>query len=412
MLPGNLTPQLHRQLVLLGACEEFFPAAELLAELTGARVSEPTSRRYTEAAGAVLVACQEAELAQLEAACPPAPTGPAKQFFAADGVLVPVVGGKHAEVRTLALGEIGAPRRNPKTGEWVAPTQQLSYYCYSGEAAEFTRRCLIETHQRGTETAGVVAAVVDGAEWIQHCIDHHRPDALRVLDFPHAAQRLPKIAEAVWGADSEAGREWAAEQTKQLKEQGPGELLAEIARLEGEHPAATALAEHAGYLRKREEQMQYPAFRALGVPIGSGPVESGNKSVVGARMKRAGMHWASAHVNPMVALRATIRSRRWGESWLRIARGLRDQQRQQQQRQQQRRREQRAAVDAPTTPDPPVSLPATRSPDPRPATAPPRENWEPGRERCRPKADHPWRRFRLPGSRPAPMRSLTHGAKL
>lgn len=412
MLPGALTPRLHGQLVRLGSIDKFLPAANLLADLTGAQVSEPTSRRYTETAGAVLVACQAATVARLEQECPPAPAGPAKQLFSADGAFVPVVGGKHEEVRTLALGEIGEPVQEKQTGEWVAPTGNLSYFCYFGQAEEFTRLALIETQRRGTEKAELVAAVVDGADWLQHCIDHHRPDALRILDFPHAAQRLPRIAEAVWGAASEVGSQWVSEQKKQLKEQGPAGLLAELERLEAEHPEAAAWSEHAGYLRKREAQMQYPEFRALGVPIGSGAVESANKLVVEARLKQAGMHWARKQINPMVALRAALCSDRWDETWEQIATGLGEQARQRQaerrQRHQEKARAKAAADTAASTASPPLEEQALPEPT---AAAPPASRPEGGRERSRPRADHPWRRFHL-GRSTSPPSTVMARAKL
>jgi hypothetical protein len=45
-----------------------------------------------------------------------------------------------------------------------------------------------------------------------------------------------------------------------------------------------------GYLEKLREQIAYARFRALGLPIGSGMVESANKNVVEQRLKGAGMH--------------------------------------------------------------------------------------------------------------------------
>ena len=71
--------------------------------------------------------------------------------------------------------------------------------------------------------------------------------------------------------------------------------------------------------------MQYPQFQAQGWPIGSGIVESGNKLVVEARLKGSGMHWADAHVNPMLAIRNMICSDRWKEDWPKIAALLRKQ---------------------------------------------------------------------------------------
>src|SRR5260370_30162202 len=71
LLPGSLTPRLHEQLVRLGSWMEFRPAAQLLEALTGARGTEATARRPTEAAGALLVAWTEQDAAPLERDGPP-----------------------------------------------------------------------------------------------------------------------------------------------------------------------------------------------------------------------------------------------------------------------------------------------------------------------------------------------------
>jgi hypothetical protein len=372
---------------------EFDPAATLLAALTGAQVTEPTARRHTEAAGAILVAWQAQEVARLERECPPAAAGPAKQFFSADGAFVPLLHGEWAEVKTLALGEIGAPVYQEKQGEWVAPTRALSYFSRLTDADTFGRLALIETQRRGTESAGAVAAVNDGAEWVQGFIDRHRPDAVRILDFPHAAQRLAPIAQAVWGAQSEAATQWVAEQTKRLKEHGPADLLTTIAALLEAHPEAEGLAEHVGYLQKREGQMQYPTYRAQGLPIGSGPVESANKRVVERRLKGPGMHWEREHVDPMLALRNAVCSDRWAEAWEQIARGLREQGG----RRQAARRAERAEAAEQAVRAAARDAAARGKAASAGATPAAAGKGEPGEraERRRPAADHPWRRFAI-----------------
>ncbi|MSP14427.1 MAG: hypothetical protein EXR62_15925, partial [Chloroflexi bacterium] len=49
----------------------------------------------------------------------------------------------------------------------------------------------------------------------------------------------------------------------------------------------------------------------------------GNKLVVQARLKGAGMHWARQHVNPMLALRNVVCNDRWEEAWREITLVLR-----------------------------------------------------------------------------------------
>src|SRR2546427_2809934 len=183
LLPGSLTPCLHEHLVRLGSWREFDPAATLLGALTGAQVTEATARRQTEAAGAILAAWQEQEVARLERECPPAPAGPAKQFFSADGAFVPLLHGEWAEVKTLALGEIGAPVL--KEGEWVAPTRALSYFSRLTDADTFGRLALVETQRRGTESAGAGAGGADGAGGGQGPLGPPPPDPARRPGFPH-----------------------------------------------------------------------------------------------------------------------------------------------------------------------------------------------------------------------------------
>jgi len=140
--------------------------------------------------------------------------------------------------------------------------------------------------------------------------------------------------------------------------------------------------------------MQYPVCLAQGWPIGSGAVESGNKIVVEARLKGAGMHWAHNNVNPMVALPNALCSDCWAEARAQIL----TPQHLQMLRVRQSRRERYLAERA-TTPAAAETLPCgavveptlmnpMSQPDPfvadesSPSTT--REPWRPG-------PDHPWR---------------------
>jgi hypothetical protein len=75
-------------------------------------------------------------------------------------------------------------------------THALSYFSRMTDAATFAELAEVETQRRRVVQAEQVCAVTDGAEWLQGFIDLHRADALRILDFPHAAQRFGMIAEA------------------------------------------------------------------------------------------------------------------------------------------------------------------------------------------------------------------------
>jgi hypothetical protein len=302
----------------------------------------------------------------------------------ADGAMVPLRGGEWGEVRTLAVGVVPvspasnqtasnqaesnqAPSNQASSGGTLRRTEAISYFSRLATAEAFTRQALVETHRRGIEQAGQVAAVMDGADWLQGLADHHCPRALRILDFAHAAQRIAAIAQTLWQEGTPQAVGWTTQWINYA------------------------------YLAKREAQLQYPDFVRQGWPIGSGMVESANKSVVEVRLKGAGMHWLRTHVDPMLSLRNLICNHRWQQEWPQVHAQLLAQAQAQRihpcrQRLLERRsrqldatlaaqRSQFAALhpewstDAPDTPD----APDAPLPLPKPKTT-------------KPAHDHPWRR--------------------
>lgn len=108
--------------------------------------------------------------------------------MSADGAYVPLVKGEWAEVRTLAIGQIKASHTARKQGESRA--SDLSYCSRMTSAERFIELAEVETRRRKLVQAPEVCAVMDGAGWLQGLVDVHRPDAVRILDFPHAAEHL------------------------------------------------------------------------------------------------------------------------------------------------------------------------------------------------------------------------------
>ena len=396
LVSGRLTPRLQASLTRMGSCGPFEEAVESLADTLRVHISEPTARRQTEKWGAEYVSVQEEEVKRIEQELPPAPIGPDEMLLSIDGAMVPLVGGEWAEVKTLVLGVIDEPVW--EGDEWKVHASELSYFSRLMEAEDFGRAALGETHHRGLETASQVVAVTDGAVWEQGFIDYHREDAARVLDFAHAAGYVAQMGNAVWGEGAATTRAWLSQQLHTLKHEGPTAALSELRTLTQDHPELPELAESLAYLEKREAQMQYPLCLAQGWPLGSGAVESGNKVVVEARLKGAGMHWARGHVNPMLALRNALCSDRWAEARSQILTHQHLQMLRMRQLHRERHLAEQAAapaiietlpctqlveltVQAPVSqPDP---LPDARASDASDSTTP-REPWRPG-------PDHPWR---------------------
>jgi hypothetical protein len=421
LLPGQLSPRRQESAVRLGTWMPFAQAAEALRLFTGVQVSEPTVRRVTEAAGAAYVVVQTAAVESLEQTLPPAPAGPRLQLLSGDGAMVPLRHKEWAEVNTLAIGTVDEPV--VEHGEWGVHSRELSYFSRLTEAESFGRLALVETHRRGTETAQTGCAVSDGAEWIQGFVDLHRPDAVRILDFPHALGYVAQAGQAVYGEGTTAFTQWFATQRQELKQGDPGQVvralghLAATAKRRGAEQAVATVQESLGYLEKRRPMLEYARFQAQGYPIGSGSVESANKLVMESRLKGAGMHGARPPVNPLVALRTIACSDRWAEAWPALAQEVRRQAWPHREQRQDRRR-------TPKHPDPASPSPANQPEAPLPVPPvievvvrpPTRRSSQPPAPKARkgpyrPPRDHPWRRFRIGRARSQPLRAAV-SAKL
>lgn len=405
MLPGAFTPSIVESIVRLGTWMPFVPVTEGLDYFCKVDLSEATARRKTEQAGHAYVAVQTARVAAIEREESVPPVGPAVQQLSADGAMVPLLHKAWGEVKTVAIGVVGPPVLNKRTGEPQVHASAISYFSRMADHETFSRLATVETHRRGTATAGTVCAVNDGAEWEQQFVEDQRPDAVRILDWGHGTEHLAEVGRVLFGSGTPAEDTWRHAQFTELKTGDPDRVLIELRQLRDDLAAGTragvgaeaikVVTDNLAYLAKRREQIQYAAFAQAGFPIGSGMVESGNKLVVEARLKGAGMHWAPEHVDPMVALRTVACADRWEEAWPQIV----EQWRADSRARSAVRRAKRLAAAQPTPtppaptppavarvcrPDAPLAVPTSTTPPDTITQSPPAAR--------RPAANHPWRR--------------------
>src|SRR5713101_8413216 len=350
---GHLLPHAQDTLVSMSSELSFGRAIKHLERTLGVMVHASTARRQALSVGQRMLEVQNTQ-AQPLSACPEEKASE-RMVMSSDGCMVPLVGGVWAEVKVVA---IGAVERRMRKGEEQIVTTQITYFARMANAATFADQASAELRRRGIERAKHVCAIQDGAEWIQGFVQGHRHDALRILDFAHAASYVYEIAARVREGGGHLPATWEDGVLHRLKHEGPTRVLCHLSRLARRYPQ---IQEQVTYLHKRRDLMDYPTYRASGWPIGSGSVESSHKLVVQARLKGPGMHWRPEHINPMLALRLALLNERWSESWQEQHRLRRHQHHlKRQARQQPRFREQQAKRQE--THPPPVPVPSTPKP--------------------------------------------------
>jgi len=314
LLPSKLAPRQYEHVVHLACFMPFDKAAQMMQEIVSVQTNEETVRRLTEQAGGWMEAAQTAEIEQTSEP----EELPERCVISPDGAMISLVNKQWVETRTVAIGE--PQEKLNAQGEHEIHVGNLSYFSRLADASTFTKLAEVEIRRRKVREAKEVCAVMDGADWCQLFADKHRPDAVRVLDFPHAAEHINALLEAVERANMPILPQMLERCLHILKHRAPRALLRIAEHLGNDLSQQKGVSVQLDYLRKREAQMQYPAFRQKGWPIGSGMVESGQKNVVEARLKGTGMHWQRNNVNPMLTLRNAVCNDRWREMWQKAVR--------------------------------------------------------------------------------------------
>jgi hypothetical protein len=200
----------------------------------------------------------------------------------------------------------------PKIGESGRIVDQMvdARYVAAQETSElFGRRIYLRALLSGLERAGQVVVLGDGAEWIWNTAGMHFSGCTEILDYYHACEHIWKLSGVIYGEGSDNGKRWAETHCHRLKQSGPGSLLRALKRRKGKTAAEKeALRVEQGYFQEHKKRMNYPKYLSMGLMIGSGPVESACKIVVGQRLKQAGMRWTRQGADAILALRTAVLS--------------------------------------------------------------------------------------------------------
>jgi hypothetical protein len=173
-------------------------------------------------------------------------------------------------------------------------------------------------HRLGAAGARSVTFCSDGASWIWDRVSRivelaklGNVPVHQVLDCCHAVHHI-SLALAGMGLDA-AERMPLYRQHRTLLRNGQWRrVVEELSDLAGD-PAEGVVATEIAYLRKHGEagRLSYAHFRKLGIPLGSGAIESGIRRVINLRLKSNAMFWREPNAEAMLQVRAQVIGNRW-----------------------------------------------------------------------------------------------------
>jgi hypothetical protein len=312
---GSRSAALDELLALLGATQDsFVEAAQVLERLTLIHVSANSVRDATEQLGALLLEHQAQPLTQPEPSAPPRPSATprvTRLYITMDGVLA------HLHERGWSEIKVGCcyhtrsrvDRKRPERLEIRA--HSASYLTRLEEAQSFGWRLWQEAVRRGVLSTDEVVVLGDGAHWIWNIAERHFPQAIQIVDWYHASEYVWQAASAIWGEATPERTSWAHGQLDALWE---GKVAQVLLELEQWRTSGEAVVAAISYYSEHQARMDYASYRARGLQIGSGSVESACKQLVSARLKQAGMIWDAEGAEAVASVRAWLKSERWEEA--------------------------------------------------------------------------------------------------
>jgi hypothetical protein len=311
--PGKVTAGLAHLIALSGINKAFEEGRKWLKEFLLFEVSENTVRAETQKMGElqrqadtelVKEMQDESGLQKRERSQPPAPH-----------ILYGSIDAAKVRIEPRTEKEKAVENRETwrdlKAGCWyegeIVPTRQRSvrqkdkaqragvvlraknqqYFCDIEKAEEFGKLFWATGCAVGADRARILVFICDGAVWIWNLINHYFPNAIQIVDWYHAADRLKRIAEEAF-SNLEERQAWLEKNTEDLW-QGSVEAVIEACQLLAR--SSNLAKQSLLYYGNNMERMRYAQFRAAGYLIGSGVIESGCKQIVTQRLKLPGAQW-------------------------------------------------------------------------------------------------------------------------
>ena len=319
-----LTPAAEEIVALAGVLGSFADGAQrVLHKMAGLRLSESTVERTTEAAGRRV----REQLDQGKS------LGPTRDWawqrdavgrrcayvsLDATGVRQQGPGGSHADGRMAYVGMVYNPRseHDPRR----PPPRQVRYLSGFFELDALGWQLHREALEVGWTKADQHIALSDGGSGLESFFKRFFPKAVCILDFYHAKEHLVLLAQSLHGDDESARQTWLDDVCHRLKREGGPTVRRWLEGLDLETASPTVREVHrqqVQYFRNHEHRMDYPRYVRNGWQIGSGPVESACKTVVGNRLKGGGMRWGEDGADAVCHLRALYLSEPacWNSFW-------------------------------------------------------------------------------------------------
>jgi len=350
-LSNGVSLALGKVLCRMGADRPFGRAAEDLRQDYGVRLCKQTIENVTESGGKHINEIEDRRREAIQGCSPrqrlsalPVPVGTPGEIGVAccDGAMIHTgskpkylknkadkPGWYEVRAASIAIGNLLGHTIGPEDDQPDGPSRGHHFRMDVLRTSSFARFETVEdigmdmylrACEMGFFDTPLQCFLSDGAAWIRNIAEEYFPTAILILDWYHVTEYISDVASLLFGKGMAEAKRWVEYREAELWDGRIGTALRALDRerqKEGWNQQQREVVDRAyGYIDGNRDRMQYPRYRELGLPIGSGRAEGLCKTLVEGRCKQSGMrNWKPTGAEGVLRLRAARHDRVFNQIW-------------------------------------------------------------------------------------------------
>lgn len=155
-----------------------------------------------------------------------------------------------------------------------------------------------------------IVFISDGATWLRNMISELFPEAIQILDKFHLIENIYEYGKFIFNDD--------VKKVEKFKDKiidycylNKYKLIQKELKKYKDSKIPKTICNLPVYLEHNKDKIDYSRYERNGWFVGSGAIESSNKTVAQLRLKQAGMRWSLNGANYIIALRCMYESDNW-----------------------------------------------------------------------------------------------------
>lgn len=157
-----------------------------------------------------------------------------------------------------------------------------------------------------------IVFISDGATWLRNMINELFPEAVQILDKFHLIENIYQYGKFIFNEDMKKAEKFKDKIIGYCYSNEYNLIVKELKKYKDIKLPQT-ICNLPTYLEHNKDKIDYSAYEHNGWFVGSGAIESSNKTVAQLRLKQAGMRWSVDGANYIISLRCMYESDNWNK---------------------------------------------------------------------------------------------------